>query len=111
MTALPSRPDFAEAAPVEGIEAEPFTARALTAADASAFRAIRLQALQTEPRFLGVPYEDEAAHTMQQWQERCTETPGNCFFGLFHGRQLVGTVGAVQWDEDPSGKTALWNFT
>jgi hypothetical protein len=82
--------------------------RALTAADTGAFRAIRLKSLQTEPVYLGVPYEDEAKHTAQQWRERCTETPEHCFFGLFHGPKLIGLVVADRWAEDPSGKTALW---
>ena len=88
MSVLLSKANLADAWPIAADAIEPFTARALTAADASAFRAIRLKSLQTEPVYLAVPYEDEAKQTAQQWRDRCAETPRNCFFGLFHESNL-----------------------
>lgn len=109
MTALLLGPEQAEALPPRGtVEIVRFHARALTAADASAFRAIRLEALKTEPVYLGVPYEDEAGHSPQYWRDRCAETDEQCCFGVFDCRNLVGIVTAERWKEDASGLTALW---
>ncbi|RNB88924.1 GNAT family N-acetyltransferase [Brevibacillus nitrificans] len=68
--------------------------RQLGPEDAQAFAACRLEALQKDPDAFGSTYEDEKNRTLEEWQERLTQTPGeNAFFGAFEKGEIVGTIG------------------
>jgi GNAT superfamily N-acetyltransferase len=62
-----------------------------------AYKAIRLEALQTEPGFFGNSYDFEAALTDAQWAARLSNASGACF-GLYHGDELIGLTGIVVSD-------------
>lgn len=85
-----------------------FTVRQLEAWDWPAFKAIRLQALTTDNDFIGIPYDQEAAMTDDQWEKRVTPTADMRYFGLFNHGDLIGMMRCALWDEDTSGRTALW---
>ena len=82
--------------------------RQLGRGDAHAFRVIRLKALKEEGEKFGPTFESEAGLSEEEWEKRVTPTEDTRVFGLFDGEDLVGIVRVTQWDEDPSGKTALW---
>lgn len=82
--------------------------RQLDKGDASAFRAIRLKALQEEGEKFGPTYENEVRLTYAEWEARVTPTADTRVFGLFNNESLVGIMRVARWDEDPSGQTALW---
>ena len=63
------------------------TVRRLTAADAAAYRAIRLEALLAEPTNFGSDHALEQGFTEAEWARRATE---NGAFGVFDGNRLVG---------------------
>ncbi len=82
--------------------------RQLDASDANAFRAIRLRALKEEGEKFGPTYENEVKLTYDEWEKRVTPTADTRLFGLFDANKLVGVMRATLWDEDATGKTALW---
>lgn len=69
--------------------------RPLTAADAAAYRALRLQALRDHPQAFGASYEDEAARSLEMTAQRLDAGATNCVFGAFAGLDLVGTAGFI----------------
>lgn len=72
--------------------------RPLTAADASAFHALRLRALREAPQAFGSAYEDELTRTPEQTVARLQAgNPDSHVFGAFEGEELVGL--AALWRE------------
>ncbi|PZN95734.1 MAG: GNAT family N-acetyltransferase [Hyphomicrobiales bacterium] len=71
------------------------TIRPLTAADAQAYRTLRLAALAEAPQAFGASYEDEAARSLDMIARRLDSGPTNCVFGAFAGADLVGTAGFI----------------
>jgi RimJ/RimL family protein N-acetyltransferase len=69
------------------------TVRFLTANDASAYWAIRLEALEREPEAFGSSPEEHRALTMDELAARLADTGDNFVAGAFEGEQLVGTAG------------------
>lgn len=69
--------------------------RPLTATDAAAYRALRLQALRDHPEAFGASHEDEAARSLEMTARRLDGGPTNCVFGAFVGADLVGTAGFI----------------
>ncbi|MCZ8043472.1 MAG: GNAT family N-acetyltransferase [Beijerinckiaceae bacterium] len=69
--------------------------RPLTAADATAYRKLRLQALRDHPEAFGASYEDEVARSLEVTAKRLDGGPLNCVFGAFAGDDLVGTAGFI----------------
>ncbi len=76
------------------MDALPFI-RPLTAADATAYRTLRLQALRDHPEAFGASYEDEVARSLEMTARRLDGGPLNCVFGAFVGADLVGTAGFI----------------
>jgi ribosomal protein S18 acetylase RimI-like enzyme len=69
--------------------------RPLTAADATAYRSLRLQALRDHPEAFGASYEDEVARSLEVTARRLDGGPLNRVFGAFVGDDLVGTAGFI----------------
>jgi ribosomal protein S18 acetylase RimI-like enzyme len=67
-----------------------FSVRVLTPADAEAYRAVRIAALNEEPPAFGSLPEDEPA--VSTTAEKLAATDGCCFFGAFRAGQLIGIV-------------------
>lgn len=72
------------------------TIRQLTPADATAFREIRLLALQTESNAFGSSYEEEHERTIERFAEWLKRSPDSTVFGAFDGDNIVGTVGLAR---------------
>ncbi|MDP3406779.1 GNAT family N-acetyltransferase [Bosea sp. (in: a-proteobacteria)] len=73
--------------------------RPLTAADAAAYRTLRLQALRDHPEAFGASYKDEVARSLEMTARRLDGGPLNCVFGAFAGDDLVGTAGFIVPDQ------------
>ena len=71
--------------------------RTLTEDDAAPYRALRLEALQTNPEAFGSSYEETAARPLSATVERlrAQQTPGSFSLGAFDGA-LIGTVTVVR---------------
>ncbi len=68
--------------------------RPLTAADAAAFQALRLAALQDAPTAFASSYEEECTRPLDKVAARLGPQPGeSCVFGAFVDGALVGMVG------------------
>lgn len=78
--------------------------RPLTAADAAAYRALRLQALRDHPEAFGASYEDEVARSLEMTAKRLDGGPLNCVFGAFAGDDLVGTAGFIVPDRSAKSR-------
>jgi ribosomal protein S18 acetylase RimI-like enzyme len=70
--------------------------RCLEASDASAFQALRLQALRECPSSFASSYEEECDVPISTVAERLAPTPTNVVFGAFQESALVGTVGLAR---------------
>lgn len=82
----------------------PATIRPLTAADAAAYRSLRLQALRDHPEAFGASHEDEAARSLEITAKRLDGGPLNCVFGAFAGDDLVGMAGFIVPDRSPKSR-------
>lgn len=82
--------------------------RPLTAGEWQAYKAIRLKALDSDPKFFGESLEEAKARPDEKWQAHLSE-PARVVFGVFHNDALIGMTGIVVDQEDPTGATArLW---
>ena len=91
----------------EPLELADITIRPLTAEDAPAFRAIRLEAVAKDGSFFATTYEAEAARTLAGWRDLCAEINRRCVLGLFDTGKLVGISALEPWGEDSSGATVV----
>jgi ribosomal protein S18 acetylase RimI-like enzyme len=84
--------------------------RPLGAADAEAWRALRLQALQEEPRAFTASYEEAAVTSAADFARRMPSKDGPAvLFGLFVEGGLEGSAGfSVQQGRKLSHKGLLW---
>ncbi|TCK38052.1 acetyltransferase (GNAT) family protein [Paraburkholderia sp. BL8N3] len=71
----------------------PFTIRRLAAADANAYREIRLEGLQRHPEGFGASYDDETLQPLAWFEARITEHA--VFGGWLAGRMLAGVAGLL----------------
>lgn len=78
-----------------------YTIRQLLHNDVAAYKAMRLEALQTEPGMFGNSYAMEAAYPGEHWEHRCTN-PGCAIWGLYANDELIGITGIIQNAENPA---------
>jgi RimJ/RimL family protein N-acetyltransferase len=69
--------------------------RALGAADAEAYRELRLTALATSPEAFASSYEEEAELSLDSFRARVASGGRNVIFGGFADHHLVGVAGFV----------------
>jgi RimJ/RimL family protein N-acetyltransferase len=70
------------------------TYRVLYPADASAYRALRLEALQNNPNGFGTTYEEESIKPKLAFENYIEQqTPGKFIAGAFDGETLMGICG------------------
>jgi ribosomal protein S18 acetylase RimI-like enzyme len=68
----------------------PIQIRRLAAAEAVAYREIRLEALRLNPEAFGSTFEAENARPLEHFSERVAQCP---VFGAFRGAEIVGMAG------------------
>lgn len=85
------------------------TIRPLAAADAEAYRAIRLAALAEAPEAFGASLTEESARPLERFAERLTPPAPSLVFGAFAGSALVGTAGFLAGSSEKSRhRGTLW---
>ena len=87
------------------------TTRALKIDDAAAFRVLRLETLQYYGEIFANYHEEMKKKPFEFWRDFCMPTKDKSLFGLFILDKLMGVMGAQKWDEDKTGKTALWSYS
>jgi RimJ/RimL family protein N-acetyltransferase len=70
--------------------------RRLTAADAAAFRALRLAALLDKPEAFVASHSEEVDQPLSHFETRLAQRPGHAVFGAFDGDGLVGMAGLAR---------------
>jgi GNAT superfamily N-acetyltransferase len=68
--------------------------------DVAEYKAMRLEALQTEPGMFGNSYALEAAFTEADWTKRVS-SDNSAVFGLYYDKELVGITGIIKNAESP----------
>lgn len=83
--------------------------RILRPTDAAPLRALRLQALLTEPTAFGASYEDARARTEGDFRAEIENAAPGAIFGAFDGNALVGMAGLKREDSRKScHKGYMW---
>jgi len=75
--------------------------RMLTSADAAAFRALRLRALQEHPEAFTSSFEEDALKPLSFTEQRIAGGSGNVFWGAFADGDIRGMIGLTR---DPRAK-------
>ena len=75
--------------------------RILTSADAPAFRALRLRALQEHPEAFTSSFEEDARKPLSATEQRIAGESGNVFWGAFADGEIRGIIGLTR---DPRAK-------
>ncbi|HYD19601.1 MAG TPA: GNAT family protein [Patescibacteria group bacterium] len=70
------------------------------------YKAVRLRALQTDPKVFGSNYAREVPRPDEEWQRALTRADMGVF-GIFEGDAVIGMTGIVIDAEDPS-TAKLW---
>ena len=102
MIAAATRPAFSEPPELAAISIRP-----LTADDAFAFRALRLEAVKRDGRYFATSYEAEATRPLAGWRELCAEVNRRCVLGVFDQGRLVGISALEPWSGDATGASVL----
>ena len=85
--------------------------RRLTPADATAFQALRLFALNEAPSAFGSSYEEESAYPASTIEGRLALKPDRGPFGAFEGEMLVGLIALGRESmKKLSHKVMLWGL-
>jgi ribosomal protein S18 acetylase RimI-like enzyme len=85
-----------------------WTVRRLGSSDATAFRALRLDALRQDPNAFGSTYEAEAADPLERFGERLAD---GRVFGAFRAGTLFAIAGYSLWQwEKWRHKAGLWGL-
>ena len=76
------------------------TIRALTAADAQAYRVIRLEALHSAPDAFASSFKEESVRPLETFRQRLDGSQGGFTFGAIADAsgEIVGTAGGVRED-------------
>jgi ribosomal protein S18 acetylase RimI-like enzyme len=83
--------------------------RPLNAADAAAFRDIRLQAISDSPSAVWPTYDEEAGRSIRETEARIRKTESQVVFGAFIDTKLVGIAGLRREPlEQVRHKALLW---
>jgi ribosomal protein S18 acetylase RimI-like enzyme len=86
-------------------EAPEIAIRRLQAAEWNAFRALRLDALRSDPLAFGSSFARESAYTREKWKDWCqdgaTRGRSTTFVAVGPSRELVGMVGAFFAEDTP----------
>lgn len=73
------------------------------------YKAIRLEALQSDPHVFGSSHAKESADPDSRWQDGLRDPQTVAIFGVFDGDALIGMTGIKLLRDDPAGLTAkLW---
>lgn len=73
------------------------TIRPLAAADAPAYRALRLSALADTPAAFGASHREEAAQPLDWFAARITPQPPSRVYGAFQENALIGLAGFLAY--------------
>lgn len=85
--------------------------RVLTAADAAAFRAVRLLALQESPTAFRATFAAEREHSLRHVAERLAGSPDSWVLGAFAKVGLIGTIGFTrERGEKSQHKGLIWGM-
>ena len=89
-----------------------FNVRLLDADDAPAYRNLRHYIMIVgDGRYFGSSYtREDGFQTETDWRNWCKPCPEHSLFGIFHGKELIGVMGAVQSGR-PEEKTVEWEAT
>lgn len=90
-------------------QSENYGIRHFDAPEWPAYKAMRLEALQSEPAFYGSTYAAEAQRTDEDW-EQLISNPRAASFGLYHGNELVGITGIVALRDEPMHAKLVASF-
>lgn len=77
-----------------------YSIRRFEVADVADYKAMRLEALQTEPGMFGNSYATEMAFPEHQWTDRLAN-PAIATFGLYFGDELIGITSIITNKEKP----------
>lgn len=74
-----------------------------------AYKAIRLEALQTNPEMFGSNYAKESQYTTQEWRA-ALESDKRAMFVLYAGEEMIGVTGVVLTKDDDSKAALIASF-
>jgi GNAT superfamily N-acetyltransferase len=77
-----------------------YSIRSFLPEEADAYKAMRLEALQTDASMFGSSYARESAFTEEQWLERIINPNAGCM-GLYCNDELIGITGVMIDSERP----------
>ena len=83
-----------------------FTVKQFEAKDWPIYKAIRLEALARHENVFGGSFAGESAWSNSQWEYMLGRSD-QAFFGLYDGKELIGSTCVFTARDDKSGKTAL----
>src|SRR5690349_664143 len=86
-----------------------YTLRRLGPGEWPMYKAIRLEALATDPSVFGNSIEIESTYPDEHWQHRL-QAPDKAIWGLFFGEILVGLTGIFIHDSEPSEARLTHSF-
>lgn len=70
--------------------------RRLVESEWQAYRALRLEALETNPEAFGATLEETLTRPVESWTNRLKPDPNNFLLGAWEGDRLVGMVGFMR---------------
>jgi RimJ/RimL family protein N-acetyltransferase len=71
--------------------------------DWQTYKAIRLEALLSDPQYFWSAYADEVQRTDQEWADRLLENDIHGFWGLYFDGECIGMTAIWQQSYDPTG--------
>ena len=75
--------------------------------DWQAFKAIRLEALQSKPDVFGSSYANESVQNDDFWKGRLATPDDGAVFGLYEGKDVIGLTGVFRHRSSPEN-TAIF---